>query len=56
MSAKNNGICLYVPNERNKTLYMRNLHISPHEYITNPQFDPFCSNQTVTTLKKTVYI
>jgi len=34
MSAKNNGICPYVANERNKTAYMRNLHISPHEYIT----------------------
>jgi len=40
MSAKNNGICPYVANERNKTAYMRNLHISPHEYITIHSLTP----------------
>jgi len=33
MSAKNNGSGPYVANERNKTAYMRNLHISPHDTL-----------------------
>jgi len=40
MSAKNNGSGLYVPNERNQTAYMRNLHISPHKYITIHSLNP----------------
>jgi len=33
MSAKNNGSGPYVANERNKTAYMRNLHISPNDTL-----------------------
>jgi len=33
MSAKNNSSGPYVANERNKTAYMRNLHISPNDTL-----------------------